>query len=489
MAIGKQRTTLKRPNRLQIAALIAAVCAAILVLVLFFQCRALFDAVSGLTMNSADLEAKLGLLLAGQCLCIALCVFVAVFAAMNINAPFRKMTDKLAPYTPLKLSAFPENDAASALEKMTDDLCLQIAHLKRNQQLMIDRAVDVVCVLDGNAQFTMVSSAAERAWGYKSSELIGKSIFSILKGNTEEFNIAHFIGVTRSIDKIALNTQIMHKNGGILDVSLTGHWSASEGGLFCIVHDLTEQKQLERAKRDFVAMLAHDIRTPLASVMGVLTLLEKGALGNLSERGLKISRDVDRDCARMLRLLDDMLDLDKIEVGSYELVPAPMDVRDAVMQAVNTVRGAADAKSITIRTQLEPSLCMADELRLMQVLVNLLTNAVKFSDNGTEIGITLQTSNGLATCAVVDHGRGIPADKLEKVFEKFQQVEARDGRDKGGTGLGLAICKAIINQHGGTIGVESEPGKGSRFWFTLPALAEQQAADSAAQTQGNVISP
>ena len=231
-------------------------------------------------------------------------------------------------------------------------------------------------------------------------------------------------------------------------------------------------KELDRLKKEFVSMVSHDLRTPLTSIGGLLEFLEAGMLGQLTEKGKKQVAMAQNDAMRLIGLINDLLDIDKLESGKLEMHFGPVDIRTVISRSTAAVSSLSSSRKIEINVDLRDEQIIADADRLVQVVVNLLSNAIKFSPSPSTIEIDCVADSESATVRIRDHGRGIPASHLDLVFDRFSQVEIADSKKLGGSGLGLAICKQIIEQHNGTIGVESEEGRGSCFWFKLPRLQE-----------------
>lgn len=244
----------------------------------------------------------------------------------------------------------------------------------------------------------------------------------------------------------------------------------------------TELGELEKFKRELTAMVTHELRTPLTSIQGVLTLLRVGALGELAPLARDKVQMAEANSQRLIRLINDLLDIEKMEAGKLELAPQPTPLQPVIQQSIEAVREFASQNRITFETGETHCWVNADSDRIVQVVINFLSNAIKYSEKNSTITITALQRDNSVEVRVIDRGRGIPAEFREKIFEKFQQVDAKDRREKKGTGLGLAICKAIIEQHGGAIGVESTPGEGSTFWFTLPSVPHQDQESQGAES-------
>jgi signal transduction histidine kinase len=226
-------------------------------------------------------------------------------------------------------------------------------------------------------------------------------------------------------------------------------------------------KEVERVKDGFLSTVSHELRTPLTSIRGSLGLLASGAIGALSDEVVEVVAIAERNAVRLIALINDILDLERLQTGTIELQFAQVPVASVLRRAMESLPSLGQMQGITVEAPEVPSMMWADADRIVQVLVNLLSNAVKFSRPGGVVTIGVEVREGWVEFRVTDRGRGVPMAHRETIFERFRQVETSDAREKGGTGLGLAICKSIVEQHGGTIGVESEEGRGSTFWFRV----------------------
>jgi signal transduction histidine kinase/ActR/RegA family two-component response regulator len=236
-----------------------------------------------------------------------------------------------------------------------------------------------------------------------------------------------------------------------------------------------ELRRLDELKSEFLAMVSHELRTPLTAIIGYSRLLMRQVHGRLTPKQLEHQEAIFRGAQRLSDLINDLLDVSRLEAGRIELVPRSTDVAVIVEQAGTVVAVAAQARQIRITSELPPDMpaVSADPARLQQILVNLIGNAVKFSAPGGSVRITGGRSRDQAWIAVEDDGVGIPKDELARIWDPFYQVEAPMRRRHGGSGLGLAIVRRLVELHGGVVRAESEgENRGSRFSFTLPVAAE-----------------
>jgi PAS domain S-box-containing protein len=254
---------------------------------------------------------------------------------------------------------------------------------------------------------------------------------------------------------------------------LREHSSLSSVAVF---RDVTHRHEVDRMKDEFVSVVSHELRTPLTSIRGSLGLLAGGAVGALPEAGARMVEIAVENTDRLIRLINDILDIERIESGTVVLHQERCAVVDLVAESLRVVVPVAKAAGVEIGLARIDGAVWADADRIVQTLTNLLSNAVKFSPPDGVVTLTATPVDGSVAFSVADEGRGIPADKLESIFGRFQQVDASDSRQKGGTGLGLAISRSIVEQHGGRIWAESVEGAGATFHFTIPAVEEHGAS-------------
>ncbi len=226
--------------------------------------------------------------------------------------------------------------------------------------------------------------------------------------------------------------------------------------------------ELETFKRDLVIVVSHELKTPLVSISSSLDAFSKGTLGELSDKGYNRLKIAQEESNRLIRLINDLLDIEKMEAGRFVLEISEMDVAQLIDTAIAAISPLSEMKQLKLETTPSGAKIWADQDRLCQVLINLLSNAIKYSPEGGTIKIAIEINDGQIEISVIDQGRGIPENLRELIFDRWVQVESADASVRGGSGLGLAIAKAIVEQHDGTIGVRSDLGHGSTFWIRLP---------------------
>jgi CheY-like chemotaxis protein len=240
--------------------------------------------------------------------------------------------------------------------------------------------------------------------------------------------------------------------------------------------DVTERRAIERLKSEFVSTVSHELRTPLTSIRGALGLLSSGLLGPIAEKGQRMLNIAVSNTDRLVRLINDILDLERIDSGKVELTRGPLDANAVMVQASDGLQSMADEAGVRLVVEPVTAALWGDSDRIIQTLTNLIGNAIKFSARDTTVtlsGIARETD---FLFSVADQGRGVPEEKLKTIFDRFSQVDASDSRDKGGSGLGLAICESIVTAHGGRIWAEKNDPAGTRFRFTIPLAAHSTVA-------------
>lgn len=321
---------------------------------------------------------------------------------------------------------------------------------------------------------TIVSwnASAERLYGYTAAEALGRPITLIIPPERlEEEN--QILQSVRQRGRIRYQETIrQRKNGTLVDVALTiSSVKDATGkivGLSTIARDITDRLQIDRMKSEFISVVSHELRTPLTSIHGSIGMLASGLLKPDSDQGKRMLQIAVDSTERLVRLINDILDIERIESGRVKMEKEFCAVDSLIAEAVNVVQPLADKAGVTLSINGLPIQVWADRDRIVQTLTNLLSNSIKFSPAGNTVWLAVQQQSTQILFTVKDQGRGIPSDKLDTIFERFQQVDSSDSRNHEGTGLGLAICRSIVQQHDGQIWVQSVLGEGSTFSFTLP---------------------
>jgi signal transduction histidine kinase len=244
-----------------------------------------------------------------------------------------------------------------------------------------------------------------------------------------------------------------------------------EGGetrVFLHVQDVTEKQRLEQLRKDFVQMVSHDLRTPLTSINMLLSMLGQDRFGKLDEQGYTAVDRARSNADYLIKLVSDLLDAEKLESGDLEIEIQATSLRSIINKVVDATQEAARAQKVTIVSEIGEGGLVADEDRLVQVLINLVSNAVKYSEPDSTVTVKGILEGDSAQFSVVDHGPGIPANQQEAIFQRYKQLNQPKKLKRRGFGLGLAICKALVEAHKGKIWLQSEEGKGSTFSFAIP---------------------
>ncbi len=365
----------------------------------------------------------------------------------------------------------------------------RIRTLTRQSDSILESVGDGIFGTDLHGCITVINSAAAQMLGYKAEELLGKDMHALAHHShsdgtpyrPEDSPIRRSL---TSLDTVRIADEVFWRKDGTsfpveyvarpqIDAHTDASGLAKPGGraigVVVAFTDTTERRALDRMKDEFISTVSHELRTPLTSLRAALGLVTGGALLARPEKMQQMLEIALDNTDRLVRLVNDILDLERISSGKSELQLTMCSVDDLLQRASDLQQAAAAKASIQINCIASGTRVWADSDRILQTLTNLISNAIKFSPAGSDVLLSARAiDENEVVLEVTDHGRGIPADKLDTIFERFQQVDASDSRAMGGTGLGLAICRSIITQHGGRIWATSTPGHGTIFHFTLP---------------------
>ncbi|MEO8033490.1 MAG: ATP-binding protein [Acidobacteriota bacterium] len=389
------------------------------------------------------------------------------------------------------------------MRKLVDDLALSAKRATESSsslKAVLDAATEVGIIgMDPKGRITVFNAGAEALLRYAADEVRGMTadIFHLrseLEARAEELRDVFSKPMSPLDALLELPRQgsfderewtFVRKDGIPVSVrmvvtasrddrgEITGFVSVSKD-VTDIVRAFASRKELDRAKREFVSTVSHELRTPLTSIRGSLGLLAAGVVGELPNEARHLVEIAERNSTRLMALINDILDFERLDHHKLELRLETQAIEPLLRRSVEVVKTLADQQKIDVRIAPGEHLVSVDADRVTQVLINLLSNAIKFSPPGSVVALDVAKAGGdFVEVRVIDQGRGIPLESQDRIFERFQQVDASDEKAKGGTGLGLAIAKAIIEHHGGLLGVTSDgEGRGSTFWFQLPASTQ-----------------
>lgn len=365
-------------------------------------------------------------------------------------------------------------------------IAANLLEAERRWRSLLENVRLVVVGLDNSGRVEYANPYFLELVGYTQAEVIGQDWFeTFLPLHQKKLVQNNFLELLAH--KLYLHTQtvILTKSGEERVIAWNNtQLQDTEGyiiGTLSIGEDITERQVIERMKDEFISVVSHELRTPLTSIHGALNLLSSGLVQTQSDKGRRVIEIAAASAERLVRLVNDILELERLESGKISLSKQICNTVQLMGQAIDMIQVMANRAGITLCVTPQSIEFNADPDRIIQVLTNLLGNAIKFSSRGSTVWLTVEQGNwekdqflisnsqfSTILFKIQDQGRGIPEDKIESIFERFHQVDTSDSRQKGGTGLGLAICRSIVQQHGGRIWVESTLEKGSSFYFTLP---------------------
>lgn len=420
-------------------------------------------------VGSARFAVKL-MIAAGAAASVITGFALAIYMGSTIAARLERLTEnanRLSSDSPLLPLAEEKFDEIGVLDRTFHNMAIALREAAHRERSIIKEAVDVIFSLDQSSKIANINPACLRQFGYEQQELVGTSIAKLIFPEDLAGAMNRIDAAKSSSEPIFFETRMSKKNGEMLHCLWSSRWSPDLNSLFCVIHDVTERKLAEQMRQDVVAMVTHDIRSPLTNIIAALETLAGGFYGELDERGARLVKRAEASCQQILELAEDLLELEKIESGTLRLQPESIELSDLLERAVEGASGIAQQYGVTLNWSGCQTELHVDVTRMLQVLQNLLTNAAKFSRQGDAVKLTGEVSNGMVQIEVADQGKGIAADNLAFIFDKFHQIQSPEAR-RDGVGLGLPICKALVELHQGTISCKSNIGEGTTFTITLP---------------------
>lgn len=367
--------------------------------------------------------------------------------------------------------------------RLRHDALIRLEDVSRRNRAILDSAADAIITLNPSGSIETLNRAAVRLYGYSEEELLRRDVGKLFANSPADGAIPKFLkqlSKERGNGAPVQEVIALRRDGTTFptDVAISPMQLTEGIRYVAVIRDITERKRVEQMKAEFVATVSHELRTPLTSIAGSLGLLAGGVAGALPERAAKLIGIAHSNSERLVRLINDILDIEKIESGNMTFHNVPVGLPLLLTQVAEANRGFADrfGASVTVAAEHAEIVARADPDRLTQVLTNLLSNAVKFSGEGGQVSLELTPGERWHRITVRDNGPGIDEAFQSRVFEKFAQEDSSNTRQKGGTGLGLAIAREIVTRLGGRISFESTVGVGTAFHLDLPAL--QMARDN-----------
>ena len=370
------------------------------------------------------------------------------------------------------------NALRRGLEQRVMEQTAGLRRLARQNEVLITSVGDGVYGVDHEGRVTFVNPSGAAALGYTPGELRGRHAHEVFHAPDQDGNPYPWSecyiheAITFGLVANAEADEYARADGSTFPVEITASPLLDEPevrGAVVVFRDVTQRREVDRMKDEFLSVVSHELRTPLTSIRGSLGLLAGGRMGEIPERASSLINVAVQSTERLTRLINDLLDIERMESGTRPMETAALDARYLLESAVHQIEGMGTSMGVTVTVLETNGRVLADEDQLIQTLLNLIGNAIKFSEAGATVRLDAFEEGDEVHFRVSDDGRGIPADKVDSIFERFEQVDSSDTRQKGGTGLGLTISKGIIERHGGRIWVESELGVGTTIHFTLPA--------------------
>lgn len=366
-------------------------------------------------------------------------------------------------------------DEIGELDRALHEAALSIAALRLKEQVLLEHCTAVICSIDERLKFTAVSEAASRVFGLSADDMLGRSLLTMVDQQAVSALDAAFIEAAKSGRETELETKLITRTENDRERKRDILWKISyqreSSSFYCVAQDITERRQLQASKQELLANASREVAVPLQEVSETINAVASNEFGKISESAAKALSTIKRNIEKLHGLVDDLLELERLETGKITLKREPMSAAEALNHAAEGMRDFAAKMGVTIEESAaeEDLQILADSKRLHQVLVNLISNACKYSPPEGAVVLSLRRiSQNFVELSVQDSGMGIEERERELIFEKFYQTKSAEKSRVKSSGLGLASARALTEAQGGSIGVDSKPGAGSRFWVCLP---------------------
>ena len=411
-------------------------------------------------------------------LVLLICLCVGFIVARKMNRSITQITQAARDMArgdfsePIRTDSKDEiGDLVRSFNAMSIELQNKIETLTKEideRQAILSGMIEGVIAIDRDQRIILFNSASEGMFDVSSYRALGRFHWEVIRHS----RLNSLFQEVLETGSPKMEEVILHYGGEkTLQVQAAAISSEEDTpwAVVAVFHDITEIRELEKARKEFVTNVSHELRTPLTSIKGSVETLRNGAISD-PKKSLRFLEIIEKHTERLNRLITDLLDLSQIERGKTEMNLEPVNLADVVSRTIFNFKERAEQKDQKIKLGIPPDLpaVIADEEKIEVVIINLLDNAVKYTPDHGEITVSAFEKDDGVQVEVADTGTGIPANDLSRIFERFYRVDKARSRELGGTGLGLSIVKHIIEIHDGTVSAESEIGKGSRFIFNLP---------------------
>lgn len=356
---------------------------------------------------------------------------------------------------------------------------------ERRLRTILDNVQDGIVTISDNCMIESCNPAIANIFGYAFSEIIGFPLDLLLPHSCscEDKKCSSEKCTLQETFAYEADAKGRRKDGSTfpVEVDIKKIDFDNKSIVLMVIRDITQRKEFDKMKNEFVSTVSHELRTPLTSIKGSLGLVTSGIFGAFPEKANELLNIANSNCSRLTNLINDILDLEKIKAGKMEFKYEELEINSILEHSIVLNQAYADQFGMKIKMIkfTDEAFISADKNRLLQVISNLFSNAVKFSKLGDEVTIMSENINGKIKVSFIDKGIGIPEDSKHKIFSSFSQVDSSDSRSKGGSGLGLSICKLIIEKMGGEIAFDSVAGEGSTFFFIMPEITKSSITESA----------
>ncbi|MBX9686083.1 MAG: PAS domain S-box protein, partial [Candidatus Obscuribacterales bacterium] len=383
------------------------------------------------------------------------------------------------------------NDEITHLDASFRNMSMQLAAVAERERALFENSSDMICVLDSEFSFIRANKASTILCGKSVEELISSPVTSIVAENSRDSVTNNLKAARASGAPGQCEVVLKSSNNKELITVWSIFWSPDKKSCHCVIHDVSDERALDKMRESFLRLIAGDFRAPLTETAALVDRLASGDCGSLPETATKKLSGATGTLARMVNLVDELIQLETLKSSSLNLNLKNQKVKAVLAESVKDTESLASRQKVNVEIFCPEGLSFtADFDRIVRVVTNFLSNALKFSPEGSTVKLVAEkTAAGKVQISVKDQGRGISKEQIGNLFQAFKQVTAADGKRGKGTGLGLVVCKRIVEEHGGSVGVESEEGKGSRFWLQIPEQSQMPQRKMQPTAELSILSP